>query len=183
VPPYALVSRSALEGVEAWLGSDEDITEERLNELFERFEREQPVLAERIGGQLARTRDEVGLALGYFLSLVIWLAFDNSFSAGMRQIGETDINSVEEALTLDEELRGADPAEAVDSDDVVAMEQPHVVGFVNEHIEAALEVHAATVDVAAVHAIYRIVLIEVLTLSYAVTPIGDTATSTSEIHA
>jgi hypothetical protein len=183
IPVYAQVSRSALESVEQWLDSDEQATEARLNELFERFEHEQPVLAKRIGGQLARAGDEVALALGYFLSLVIWLAFDNSFSSDLGRITDTDVTSVDEALTLDEELRGADPAEAVDSDDVVAMEQPYVLGFVHEHIDAALEVHAAEVDVAAVHTIYRLILIEVLALSYAVAPIGDIAITTSEIHA
>ena len=66
--------------------------------------------------------------------------------------------------------QAADPAEVVDSDDVVAMEQPHLLHFVHEHVDAALEAHADEVDVDDVHAIYRVVLVEILALSYAVKP-------------
>jgi hypothetical protein len=168
---------------EDWLGGDEDVTEQRLNEVFERFERHQPVLADRIGAQLGRSRDEVALALGYYLSLVIWLSFERVFGPNLRRITHTDVTSVEEALALDEELRGSDPAEAVDSDDVIAMEQPHVLAFVHDHIDAALDVHAHQVDVDAVHSVYRVILIEVLALSYAVVPPEDFVATTSEIHA
>jgi hypothetical protein len=175
--------REALSDAEEWLGGDEDVTEERLNEVFERFEKSQGVLAERVGAQLAGAHDDVALALGYYLSLVIWLAFDRRFGGQVRRITHTDVTSVEEALALDEELRGADPAEAVDSDDVIAMEQPHVLSFVHEHIDAALDVHAHQVDVDAVHAVYRVILIEVLTLSYAVVPPEGVVSHSIEIHA
>lgn len=112
--------------------------------------------------------DETALALGYFLTLAIWLAFDTVFGSELDQITETALAGVEESLNLDEQIRLSDPAEAVDSDDVVAMEQPDILAFVNEHIDAALEANATEVDVDDVHAIYRLVLIEILALSYAV---------------
>jgi hypothetical protein len=191
VPTYAQITPSVLDGVEAWLGGaddalpdgDEELSEHRLNDVFERFEREQPALAQRIGDKLTRTRDEVALALGYFLCLSVWLAFDRQFGSRIALVTDTAINGVAEALGLDERLRGEDPTEAVDSDDVVAMEQPHVVGFITEHVEAALEVHAAEVDVDAVHRIYRLALIEVLALSYAVTPPEGATLSNDEIFA
>ncbi len=71
-------------------------------------------------------------------------------------------------MTLDEELRRADPAEALDSDDVIAMEQPYLLEFVHEHVDATLEAHAEEVDVDDIHIVYRTVLIEILALSYAV---------------
>ena len=40
----------------------------------------------------------------------------------------------------------------------------------HEHLDTALEAHAGEVDVDDVHAIYRVVLIEVFALSYAVKP-------------
>jgi hypothetical protein len=113
----------------------------------------------------------------------VWLAFDRQFGSRIALVTDTAINGVAEALGLDERLRGEDPTEAVDSDDVVAMEQPHVVGFITEHVEAALEVHAAEVDVDAVHRIYRLALIEVLALSYAVTPPEGATLSNDEIFA
>ena len=169
--------------VETWIGRDERLTELRLNEVFERFENEQPVLAEHMGETLGRIRDDMALALGYFLTLVVWLSFDRAFGARLRCLDDTSLDSVEEALSLDEQLRGADPAEAVDSDDVVAMEQPHLLQFVNEHIDAALDVSDAQVDVDAVHRVYRLVLVEILALSYAVAPPAGDVVSSNEIHA
>ena len=90
------------------------------------------------------------------------------FRADLGEVTETALRGVEEALQLDEQIRLSDPAEAVDSDDVVAMEQPDVLSFVHEHLDAALEANADEVDVDDVHAIYHVVLVEVLALSYAV---------------
>ena len=183
VPVHAQLPVEALADVEAWLGDDERIAEARLSEVFERFETEQPLLADRVATLLARGRDEVSVALGYFLSLAIWRAFDMTFGSRMREVDAVALDSVEQALALDEQLRGADPAEAVDSDDVIAMEQPHVLSYVQEHLDAALDVHAAIIDVDAVHAMYRLVLVEILALSYAVAPPAGAERFTSEIHA
>ena len=168
VPSYAQVPTRALSDVEENLAEDNDEARERLDEAFTRFEQTQPALAERISQALSGPIDETALALGYFLTLAVWLAFDTVFGAELEQITEIALAGVEESLQLDEQIRLSDPAEAVDSDDVVAMEQPDVLAFVNEHIDAALEANASEVDVDDVHAIYRLVLIEVLALSYAV---------------
>ncbi|MEJ7732426.1 MAG: hypothetical protein WKG00_24875 [Polyangiaceae bacterium] len=168
VPLYAQVPQRALADVEERLAEDGDDARERLDQAFGRFEETQPALAERVSNALSGPLDETALALGYFLTLAIWLAFDAVFSGAMEEVSETALTGVEESLQLDEQIRLSDPAEAVDSDDVVAMEQPDVLAFVHEHLDAALEANASTVDVDDVHAIYRVVLIEVLALSYAV---------------
>lgn len=168
VPPYAQVPARALSDVEASLSDDDMDSRQRLDDAFARFEESQPALAERIAGALSTAHDETALALGYFLTLSVWLSFDATFGTDLREVTETDLNSVEEALSLDEQLRLSDPAEALDSDDVIAMEQPHVLTFVNDHIDAALEANGHEADVDDVHSIYRVVLIEVLALSYAV---------------
>jgi len=184
VPPYAQLPIRALSEVEDQLGDDDDMARERLDEAFNRFEQTQPALAERISQTLGEPLDETALALGYFLTLAIWLAFDNVFGADLTEVTDTALASVEEALQLDEQLRLADPAEAVDSDDVVAMEQPDILTFVHEHIDAALEANANEVDVEDVHAIYHLVLIEVLALSYAVrAPSNWAVTQTTEFTA
>ncbi len=168
VPPYAELSARSLSDVEDALSEDDDASRSRLDEGFARFEETQPVLANRISTALGRPLDETALALGYFLTLAVWLAFDAGFRGEIEEITETALNGVEESLQLDEQIRLSDPAEALDSDDVVAMEQPHVLAFIHEHIDAALEANANEVDVDDVHSIYRLVLIEVLALSYAV---------------
>jgi hypothetical protein len=158
----------SLTTVEEELGEDDEQARARLDEAFARFERTQPALAERISKVLNGPLDETALALGYFLTLAIWLAFDRVFRSDLAEVTETALTGVEEALQLDEQIRLSDPAEAVDSDDVVAMEQPDVLSFVHEHLDAALEANASEVDVDDVHAIYHVVLVEVLALSYAV---------------
>lgn len=184
VPAHAVLSREALEGVEEWLGDDEITTEARLTEIFERLEERQPALAERLGTAFSRCRDEVAEALGYFLGLTMFRAFEEVFGERLGTATPEVLAGAEEALTLDEELRGGDPAEAVDSDDVVAMEQPHVVTYIHEHIDTALELHADSVDVDAVHAMYRVLLVELLALSYAVdAPVGTLELDGDEVLA
>jgi hypothetical protein len=183
VPPYAQVPQRALSLVEEQLGEDDDEARERLDAAFTKFEATQPALAERISETLGRPLDETALALGYFLTLAIWLGFDAVFGAALREVSPTALAGVEESLQLDEQIRLSDPAEAVDSDDVVAMEQPDVLAFVHEHVDAALEANANEVDVDHVHAIYRIVLIEVLALSYAVQPPSNWAMPAIEFTA
>ncbi|MCA9622474.1 MAG: hypothetical protein KC731_25805 [Myxococcales bacterium] len=182
VPLHAQLPAEALADVEDYLGGDERATEDRLNETFEAFEQRQPVLSEYLGEILARRDDDIAVALGYFLGLAIWRAFDSEHGSKLATLDTTAIESVDEALTLDEELRGADPEEAVESDDVVAMEQPHALAFIHEHVDAALEVHAE-VDVDDVHAVYRALLVVVLALSYAVAPPADQVGQTSEMYA
>lgn len=183
VPTYAQVPLRALSAVEDQLGEDDDEARSRLDEAFARFERTQPALADRISRTLNGPLDETALALGYFLTLAIWLAFDGVFGGEVGEVTETALAGVEESLKLDEQIRRSDPAEAVDSDDVVAMEQPDVLTFVHEHLDTALEANAAEVEVDDVHAIYRVVLVEVLALSYAVRAPSNWAMPATELQA
>ncbi len=170
VPKYAVVPAAVLARIEDELSEDGEATRADLDRAFERFEASQAALSARIGDALAKLSDETALALGYFLTLAIWLGFERTFPDALEEVSPTLLGGVEESLQLDEEIRIADPAEVIDSDDVIAMEQPHLVSFVHEHVDAALEAHADDVDVDDVHAIFRVVLVEVLALSYAVKP-------------
>lgn len=183
VPSYAQVPARVLSEIEDQLAEDDDDSRRQLDEAFTRFEQTQPALADRISAVLSGPLDETALALGYFLTLAIWLAFDEMFGQDLEEVTETALAGVEESLTLDEQIRLHDPAEAVDSDDVIAMEQPDILAFVQEHLDAALEANAHEVDVDDVHAIYRVVLIEVLALSYAVRPPSNWVTLTTEFTA
>lgn len=168
VPSYAAVPQHALETVREGLADDDEEARSQLDEAFERFERAQPALASHVAEALGRPLDETALALGYFLALTLWLAFEKAHGTHLDEVTEEQLAATEELLTLDEELRRADPAESLDSDDVIAMEQPHVLAFVHEHIDATLDAHAEDIDVDDVHVVYRTVLVEVLALSYAV---------------
>ena len=170
VPTWAQVPEHVLGELEGELADDEDAARDHLDEAFSRFEQTQPALAERIAAGLSRATDETALALGYFLTIATWLAFEGWFDDRLDEVPPGQVEACEQALALDEELRRLDPAEAVETDDVVAMEQPHVLGWVNGHLDAALESHAGETDVDQVGAVFRLVLIEVLALSYAVRP-------------
>jgi len=183
VPSYAQVQGHALDVVRQSLADDDEQARAQLDEAFERFERTQPVLAAHVATELGRPLDETALALGYFVTLAVWLAFEAAFTTHLEQVGEDALSATRESLELDEELRRTDPAEALDTDDVVAMEQPHLVGFVHEHIDATLEAHAENIDVDDVHSIYRLVLLEILALSYAVERPGGYPMAKTELMA
>ncbi|HEX6766087.1 MAG TPA: hypothetical protein VF103_11430 [Polyangiaceae bacterium] len=168
VPAYAMVPARALEGVREGLADDDEGARAQLDEAFERFERSQPALASHLAEALGQPLDETALALGYFLALTVWLAFERAHGQHLDAVTEEQIRATIELLTLDEELRRADAAESLDTDDVIAMEQPHVLAFIHEHIDATLDAHAEQIDVDDVHTVYRLVLVEVLALSYAV---------------
>jgi len=162
------VAGHCIEAVREGLADDDDEARAQLDEAFERFERTQPPLAARVAENLSKPLDETALALGYFLALAVWLAFEQAHGRHIGQIKDQELNATDELLSLDEDIRRSDPAEALDSDDVIAMEQPHLLEFVHEHIDATLEAHADNIDVDDVHAVYRLVLVEILALSYAV---------------
>jgi hypothetical protein len=167
VPPYARITARTLDGVREQL-SDDDEARALLDEAFERFEKNQPALAAHVADALGKPLDETALALGYFLALSVFLAFEQGHGEHVGEVSEEEVTATEELLELDEELRRNDPAESLDSDDVIAMEQPHLLDFVHEHVDATLEAHAEEIDVDDVHGVYRIVLVETLALSYAV---------------
>ena len=168
-------------GMDDWYGGgpDFDAAVRDLAESWHEALRSQPALASHLAEALGQPLDETALALGYFLALTVWLAFERAHGQHLDAVTEEQIRATIELLTLDEELRRADAAESLDTDDVVAMEQPHVLAFIHEHIDATLDAHAEQIDVDDVHTVYRLVLVEVLALSYAVRrpdgyPVGKT---------
>lgn len=178
VPSYARVPAHAVSWVRDSLGDDEEARVE-LDAGLERFERSQPAVAAHVATNLSRPLDETAMALGYFLTLAVWMAFEHAHGEYIAEVSEDELHATDELLELDEQLRRSDPVETLDSDEVVAMEQPHVLEFVHEHLDATLESHAESIDVDDVHAVYRVVLVEVLSLSYAVTrPAGYPAAKT-----
>jgi hypothetical protein len=62
----------------------------------------------------------------------------------------------------------------------VAIEQPALVAFVNEHIGLTLAKHAGSIDVDHVAVVFRAILVEILALSHAVLPPPGHLASSSE---
>ena len=177
VPPYAVVGRDVLDAVEDELAASGVSTKSDLDDAFVRFERTQSELAAHVAQVLARPLDETALALGYFLTIAVWLAFERAFASRLREVAESELEAAEKALELEEELRAAHATEPLDTDDVMAIEQPGILAFINEHVDAALEPTDADtrdVDVDDVHQVYRTVLVMTLALSHAVSPTSGT---------
>jgi hypothetical protein len=186
VPPHAVVPRDRLEAIESELAREaSDDTREGLDAAFRRFEETQPALSEMVAETLARPIDETALALGYFLSIAVWMAFERSFGARLTVVTDDALAATHAALKLEEELRADHAEEPLDLDDVVAMEQPGVMAFVHEHVEAALDPAAGDrdVDVDDVHHVYRTILALVLALSHAVRADDATNGPTTELLA
>jgi hypothetical protein len=192
VPRYAVLGAATLEKIERELADDSPHARGELDDAFARFESTQPQLADAISQLLSKPLDETALALGYFLSIAIWLAFEGTFSeARLREVSQDAIAATEEAIKLEEELRAAHGDEPLDLDDVVSIEQPSVLAFVHEHVDAALDPsaraaqrgHASDVDVEDVHVVYRAIVLLTLCLSHAVVPVDGASRGNVELMA
>ncbi len=168
MPAFARVPESALERISWELVSSED-TSSMLDSAFDRFEREQPCLAAHIGDILDAPLDERALALGYFLALAIWLAFERTHGDSVDLVSAESVRATQLSLEVDEELRRADANEALDSEDVISMEQPALMSFIHENVRSSLTSDNGDMDMDHLDTIYRVVLVELLCLSYAVT--------------
>jgi hypothetical protein len=171
VPPYAVVARDVLDSVETELAESGLGAKSELDDAFERFERTQPALAEAAADILARPLDETALALGYFLTIAVWLSFERAFGGRLAEVSLEERDAANAALDLEEQLRASHAHEPLELEDVMAIEQPGVLAFVHEHLEAALEPtdeSAREVDVDDVHVVYRNILVQTLALSHAV---------------
>jgi hypothetical protein len=183
VPPHAKLPASALEDVERDLSGEPERARADLDDAFQRFETSQPHVSERIAKLLDRPLDDTARALGYFLSIAVWLAFERTFGLRLGEASADGVETTAATLTLEEELRASSGDQPLDLDDIVAIEQPAILEFLNEHVDAALDptVGEADVDVDDVHAVYREILVLALALSHAVAPEGSSPGQGNEL--
>jgi hypothetical protein len=175
IPAHAVVTRASVDAAERSFAHALDL-EERIDEAFARFDEEQPALARYLVDEFEAQRDETAQALGYFLSVCIHEAFRRAFGERLGPVDEAGVELAVASLELDESMRQSDSAEPLESDDVVAMLQPHVMAFVREQIDSVLapEEDEQTddverdVDVDCVSAVYHALLVCILALSRAV---------------
>jgi hypothetical protein len=173
VPPHAVVSREVIDGVEADLDEADDL-EARVEQAFREIDATQPTLSHFLHAELDGVTDDTAGALGQFLGVAVHRAFVDAFGQRLRRVEEGALASTRATFDWDEELRRGAADEMLESDDLVAIGQPHLVSFVREQIDSALEPDedgdAPDVDLDAVGLVYRTILIEILALGQAVTP-------------
>ncbi len=170
VPPYARVESSALESVRQTLFTQNASIQDRLDDAYDEFGSKQPIVAAHVGSVLGRPLGEATTALGFFLSLAVWLAFEHAHGGRMRSVSENEMRSTRELFLFDQAMRRQEEAESVETEDVVRMEQPALVDFVHEHMEKTMNMTTQRVDASEMAAVYRMVLMEILALSYSVVP-------------
>lgn len=170
VPRFARVPASAVAAARAKLSGSDEQRRLLVRERFDRLSVAHPGLGRYLRGRLPPALDSAALALGQMLAVAVHLAFEST--PGLRSSPADDdlVAATDAALAADEALRQSDPMDALDSEDIVAIEQPALVGFVNEHVGLTLERHAGAIDVDQVALVFRAILVEILTLSRAVLP-------------
>lgn len=185
VPPWAVVDARTIEAVrDAFADEDDDESAQRkLDEAFGRFESTQPALSARLEDALEKQGlDETARTLGYFLGVCVWLAFNRQFSGRLGRVDETAIRAAAAAFELETELRASNAEGGLEAEDIVAREQPALMDLIHDHVDVALPKSGA-VDVDDVYAIYRVVLIQLLSLSYAVAPSPGASARRGEVLA
>jgi hypothetical protein len=172
IAPHAVVSRAAVEQSERSFAEANDL-ELRIDQSFVEFERAQPTLAAYLAGEFGALRDETAEALGFFLSVCVHEAFFRAFGDRLDAVDADALAVSRGALALDETLRRENPKEPLESDDVIAMRQPHVMAFVREQLDSVLAPDGdddveRDVDVDSVNAVYESLMVMILALSSAV---------------
>ena len=137
---------------------------------LERLAAAQPSLSRYLRQRFEQPLDTTALALGQTLAASVFAAFEAAFGERLTVASDDTVSLVELSLAADEVLRQTDPMDALDSEDIVGIEQPALVAFVNEQIDETLDEHARSIDVDHVAVVFRTILVQILVLSQAVAP-------------
>src|SRR5688500_828806 len=183
VPDWAVVDERAIALLEEALedGGAEKKLQETLDNGFRDLGRRQPVLATFLGEEVGSRSDDLAQSLGYFLVVTVYLAFHEAFPTRLREVDDGSLQAAIDALEADEELRADDPSELIESADVVAMGHPVVLRYVQHYLQEALGQAGEEADLEELDRIYRVVLVEVIVLSHAVSaPGGETSTGNGD---
>jgi hypothetical protein len=170
VPRHARLPLSSVAGIEATFGAADRRAQQLARAGFERLKTQQPALTEYLARKFADSLDDTALALGHMLAVAVFVGFEGFAGSALRKLSVDAVAAADQALTTDEELRRSDPRDTLDSEDIVAMDQPALVAFVNEHIGRVLDQNAEDVDVDDVALVFRAILVEIVALSHAIAP-------------
>lgn len=168
VPSFATVETRYVQSMGESLEDDDDKLQELLDRGYQELDAKQPAVASHAGDVLASLNDEFVQALGYFLTVTVYLAFREAFPTRLTAVSPDDVAIAEATIEADEEIRANDPDEALETDDVVGMAQPAIIAFIQHHVEQALEQGGDEVNLTELDRVYRAVLVEIVSLSHAV---------------
>jgi hypothetical protein len=162
------VPESTLAALETRFSAADERARQLARSGHERLKAEQPALAEYLAQSWPPSLDETALALGQMLAVAVFLAFEAFSPSPLELLSAESLGAACLGLDADEELRRSDPTDPLDSEDIIAIEQPALVAFINDHLGRTLERHADSVDVDDVALVFRTLLVEIIALSHVV---------------
>jgi hypothetical protein len=175
VPKYARLRRASLDAAAARVEAAQNTG--TLIKHLTQFEHAQPALAKEVNRLLDRPLDETSKAAGLFMCASVWLAFSEVFGDDLECVSKEALKATEESIRVEEDLRREHAEEPLDLEDIVMIEQPDIIAWVHEYVDAATDASRALaeepeqeteVDVDDLHLVYRLTLTLALALSYAV---------------
>lgn len=161
VPRWAAVPERAVAEALRRLTGDARM-QPQLDAAFRRLESEQPELSAFIAGELSELEQPEAQALGYFLFVLVYLAFHEAFGRRLRPIDGDELEGTLAQLLADGEVRGAACRFGSYSEDAIALAQPALMTLVRGEVEDAAQKQTE------VDAIMQAALVEILALSGAV---------------
>ncbi len=170
MPEYARVAPPVLTSVLTRMLADPEALTAALDDGFRTMEQRQPELAEFMSAELSLVDGPRPQALAYFLSVLVYLAFEEAFGARLSTVCRVDITQTQDSLVTDGELRSGGAAGASYSEDAIAMGQPALIQLLRSEVDRAVEEAPEEVAWQRMDAIYETLLVELLALTHAVVP-------------
>jgi hypothetical protein len=161
VPRWAAVPERAVTDALRQLTEDAGM-QPRLDAAWRRLEVEQPDLSAFVAEELSELEQPQAQALGYFLFVLVYVAFVEAFGRRLRELGGDELEGALAQLLADGEVRGAACRFGSYSEDAIALGQPALMALVRGEVEEAAQ-QQTDVD-----SIMQVALVEIVALSAAV---------------
>jgi len=139
VSPWAVVPGEVVQELSEELSTAGEDVRSIVDRAYREFDARQPIVSGFVAERVNALGDPTAIALGYFLSITVFMMFERAFSGRIREVTDEELHAAREALDSEDELRQKDAAAWITSEDVVASQQPNVLAFVRQHLDAALE--------------------------------------------
>lgn len=139
VSPWAVVPPEIVQQLAEELSNAGEEVRTIVDRAYRDFDAKQPTISTFVAERINALGDPTAVALGYFLSITVFMMFERAFGGRMREVNDEELSAAKEALDSEDELRQKDPGAWITSEDVVASHQPSVLAFVRQHLDAALE--------------------------------------------
>lgn len=168
IPAHARVDQTAITNVLERMSGGHAALQGALDGGFRRMELRHPALADFVAEELSLLSGSAPQTLGYFLFVVVYLAFHQEFGERLGPLSEDALSLTRARLLTDGELRDAGTAGDSYSEDLVAVGQPALVRLLRTEIDRALSEAPGNADWREAEPPYEALLVEILGLTSAV---------------